>query len=188
LTPENVNILTKTAEKLVFFSTLEASVCHKFLYSIVEPPHTILSLRVFTFMYMGTVMRSALVRKINKAGVGVIFGALAGFAAMHTAPAVAGDQDFAVINATGYTISELYVSPVKSNDWEEDILGRDVLTDGERTDITFSRSEDICKWDLKVVYEDDDSSAEWGSLDLCEISVVTLKYSRSSGETSAIIE
>lgn len=99
-----------------------------------------------------------------------------------------GKQDFTVVNATGYTISELYVSPAKASDWEEDILGRDVLVDGDRTDISFSRKEDTCRWDLKVVYEDDDSSAEWAALNLCEISTVTLKYSRSSGETSAFVE
>lgn len=100
----------------------------------------------------------------------------------------AGQQDFAVVNATGYAISELYVSPSASSNWDEDILGRDVLPEGDQTDITFDRGEDTCIWDLKVVYDDDGSSAEWGGLDLCSISVVTLRYSRASGETSATVE
>ncbi len=102
--------------------------------------------------------------------------------------AMAGDQDFTLINRTGYTISEVYVSPVKAKDWQEDVLGRDVLAEGERTEIKFSRSVETCKWDLKVVYEDDNSSAEWGSLNLCEISAVTIKYNRKTEETSATYE
>lgn len=123
---------------------------------------------------------------MNKTLKWIAAGAIA--TVMSATSAMAGKQDFTVINATGYTISEVYVSPVKTDDWEEDILGRDVLADGERTDITFSRSVDTCKWDLKVVYEDDNSTAEWGNLNLCDISTVTLKYSRKSGETSAIVE
>jgi len=116
----------------------------------------------------------------------IVAGTLA--AILGSTSAMAGKQDFTVVNATGYTISEVYVSPSKAGDWEEDILGRDVLAEGERTEITFSRGTDTCKWDLKVVYEDDNSSAEWGNLNLCDISVVTLKYNRKSGETSALTE
>ena len=112
-------------------------------------------------------------------------------AALAIVPALdawAGQQDFTVVNMTGYTISELYVSPTRTTDWEEDILGRDVLSNGDRTDITFSRSEDTCLWDLKVVYSDDDSSAEWSAINLCEVSVVALHYNERSGETSATFE
>lgn len=115
-------------------------------------------------------------------------GAVVGMVALMSAPAAAGDQDFVIINATGYVISEVYVSPVKAEDWEEDVLGRDVLGEGERTEIRFSRSTNTCRWDLKVVYEDDGSSAEWGNLNLCEISAVTLRYNRKTGETSAVTE
>ncbi|MBL8644075.1 MAG: hypothetical protein JNK21_09070 [Rhodospirillaceae bacterium] len=119
-------------------------------------------------------------------------GLLAGVVAFATLPALnamaAGKQDFTVVNVTGYTISELYVSPSKASDWEEDILGRDVLVDGDRTDITFSRKEDTCLWDLKVVYQDDNSSAEWSAINLCEVSVVALHYNEKTGTTSATFE
>lgn len=125
----------------------------------------------------------------RKATFGFIFAAVAAVAmTQFPQTAVAGDQDFTIVNATGYTISEVYVSPAKASDWEEDVLGRDVLADGERQEIRFSRDTDACKWDLKVVYEDDNSSAEWGALNLCEISVVRLMYNRKSGETSATVE
>jgi hypothetical protein len=122
---------------------------------------------------------------LSKLGLSAFFGA-AFVLAMQ--PALAGDQDFTLVNATGYTISEVYVSPSKAADWEEDVLGRDVLAEGESTEIRFSRSEDTCRWDLKVVYEDDNSSAEWAALDLCEISAVTIRYNRKTGETSALTQ
>jgi hypothetical protein len=33
-----------------------------------------------------------------------------------------GKQDFSLVNQTGYDISEVYVSPANSSDWEEDVL------------------------------------------------------------------
>lgn len=124
----------------------------------------------------------------RRGGVFARFGAIVGVAALLSMPVAAGDQDFVLINGTGYVISEVYVSPVKAGDWEEDVLGRDVLGVDDRTEIRFSRDTDACRWDLKVVYEDDGSSAEWGNLNLCEISAVTLRYSRKTGETSAYTE
>ena len=36
-----------------------------------------------------------------------------------------GQQDFKLVNKTGYTIAELYVSPSKINNWQDDVLGKD---------------------------------------------------------------
>jgi hypothetical protein len=52
--------------------------------------------------------------------------------------------DFTLLNRTGVTIMELYVSPDDVDDWEEDVLGRDVLKHNASVDITFSRSEKTC--------------------------------------------
>ena len=71
----------------------------------------------------------------------------------------AGDQDFTLVNRTGYTIEQVYVSPIKAKDWQEDVLGRDVLDDGESVDITFNKREEVCRWDLKVVYDDGEEAA-----------------------------
>ena len=65
-----------------------------------------------------------------------------------------GKQDFDLVNRTGYTIDKVFVSPSNSNDWEDDVLGRDVLDDGEKVHIRFNRAAKSCKWDLKVVYSD----------------------------------
>ena len=106
------------------------------------------------------------------------------------APVVAQEarQDFDLVNKTGYDISHVYVSPMKSDDWEEDVLGKDVLSDGDEWEIKFQRATKTCKWDLKVVYADDNSAAYWKGIDLCKVAKITIRYNRKSDTTSAEFE
>lgn len=98
-------------------------------------------------------------------------------------------QDFLLVNRTGYDISEVYISPSKADDWEEDILGSDdSLDDGAQKEIRFKRVGKTCMWDLKVVYDDDDSSAVWHDIDLCKVSKITIRYNRKSDTTSATFD
>lgn len=92
-----------------------------------------------------------------------------------TAFARAGKQDFVLHNATGVEINEVYVSPVSSDDWEEDVLGKDTLADGDSVKITFDDRDKHAHWDLKVV-DGKGNSIEWHDLKLVEISEVTLHY------------
>jgi len=94
-------------------------------------------------------------------------------------------QDFVLVNKTGYQISEVYVSASKSNDWEDDVLGDKTLDDGEFLRVKFSGVGKTCKWDIKVVYSDDDSNAVWDDVDLCATSKVTIRYNRKTDKTSA---
>src|SRR2546423_4106545 len=94
-------------------------------------------------------------------------------------------QDFTLVNETGVEIHKVYISPHDSDDWEEDILGRDTLPSGESVDIKFHRSEKAAKWDLRV--EDSKGNAiEWENLNLLEISKVTLHY--KDGKATAVTE
>ncbi len=115
----------------------------------------------------------------------IVIGAL--LVAAIASPAAAGNQDFTILNNTGYPIDQVYVSASAKEDWEEDVLGRDTLPAGERTKIRFSSDEDACLWDLKVVYQDEET-AEWQGINLCEVSVVSLSYDRKSGNTWAETE
>ncbi|MBM3750125.1 MAG: argininosuccinate lyase [Acidimicrobiia bacterium] len=83
--------------------------------------------------------------------------------------------DFTLVNRTGLTIMEVYLSPTSSDEWGEDVMGKDVLANREKVDIVFSSAETECNWDLKVVDEDDDS-IEWTKLNLCTASEITLMY------------
>lgn len=120
-------------------------------------------------------------RLVGAALAGSLFLGMTGFAFAEAR------QDFRLVNKTGYTIDQVYVSPSKSDEWEEDILGQDQLADGVGVNIRFHRAAKTCKWDLKVVY-DDKESAEWEDFDLCETSKITIRYNRKSGETSADYE
>ncbi len=97
-------------------------------------------------------------------------------------------QDFDLSNKTGYEIKEVYVSPSKSDDWEEDVLGTGTLPDGNKVHIKFHRATETCQWDLKVVYTDDGSSAVWQNINLCEVEKITIHYNRSSDTTSATFD
>ena len=85
-----------------------------------------------------------------------------------------GAQDFILVNATGVEIDKLYVAPHDSDDWEEDILGRDTLPNGETLEIKFNRNEKAAMWDLRI--EDSKGTyVEWENLNLLEISKITLR-------------
>lgn len=101
--------------------------------------------------------------------------ALAVLALPGAAPLSAGDQDFVLVNKTGYDIDEVYVSPANSKHWGEDIMGKDILENGDRVTIEFSHKEKECVWDMKIVFEDEEE-AVWEDFDLCEAREITLRY------------
>ncbi len=112
-----------------------------------------------------------------------------GLATLLAAPVAVAQskQDFRLTNKTGYTIDQVYVAPSKSSDWEEDVLGRDTLSDGDWVNITFPKKNQVCSYDLKVVY-DDNTPVEWYNFNLCEISKISIFYSKSQDKTWAEYE
>ena len=48
--------------------------------------------------------------------------------------------DFTLINETGYNISSIFVSPTTENEWGEDIMGRDLLNDGESVEVKMTKN------------------------------------------------
>ena len=114
------------------------------------------------------------------------------FAAVSAAPATAqqAKQDFVLVNKTGYDISEVYLSAAHADTWEDDLLADedDNFGDGESKTVHFKAKVKTCLWDLKVVYDEDDSSAIWHDIDLCQVSKITLRYNAKSGETKALFD
>jgi len=82
----------------------------------------------------------------------------------------ADQRDFTVVNETSYTIDNLYVSPHSSDNWEEDVLGSDVLEPGHHVKVTFSDDLGYCFYDIKAVYSDGTKSEKY-NVDLCSISI-----------------
>ncbi len=99
--------------------------------------------------------------------------------------AQAGDQDFTLINKTGYQIDEVYVATPSSKSWGKDIMGDGVLGNGAKKMVKFKNSTTACDWQLAVKFSDG-SEVEWeDAFDLCEVEVITLKYNKGTGVTSA---
>ena len=101
--------------------------------------------------------------------------------------AFAGDADFTLVNKTGYTLREVYVSPSHKDAWGKDRMGEGYLDNGKSRLFKFS-DKSACKQDLKVVFDDDSSEVIWEEFDLCEVSKITLKYNRKTREVSADTE
>lgn len=117
-----------------------------------------------------------------------LLAALVGAGVLGLVAVPAGAQMFERItiqNSTGYTISEIYISPSRTNDWEEDVLDLTVLTDGADFSVDFRRAENTCDWDLKVVYEDGEE-AIWPDLDLCEDWHFELFYNARTRDTRLV--
>jgi hypothetical protein len=88
--------------------------------------------------------------------------------------AFADPRDFKLINNTYNTVfTAAYVSPSASNDWEDDILGQDVLAPGEFVNITFGRfNPNTCIYDIMVTGKDG-STGELDGINLCTTTTVT---------------
>ena len=104
-------------------------------------------------------------------------GLLTAFAlTLFTAPvALAGEQDFTLVNKTGIEIHNLHIAPHKSDSWGDDILGKGTMEDGETLKITFARQEKAAHWDLNIT-DEKGHSITWESLNLLEISTVVLHF------------
>ena len=100
----------------------------------------------------------------------------------------AADQDFRVVNKTGYQIDSVFLSKPNDDEWGSDVMGQEALADGEAANISFAKGTHACKWDMKVVYHDDDSTAVWKALDLCSISKVSLFWNNKTQVTTAKTE
>ncbi len=103
--------------------------------------------------------------------LGFFTGALVSVASV--AAAWLAPQDFTIHNQTGHVVVTLNVSPSSETRWGPDVLGREVLGDGESASVTFDRNEDICLWDIRVTYDDGDTG-DWRQVNLCETSEITL--------------
>jgi hypothetical protein len=76
-----------------------------------------------------------------------------------------------IINETSSDLNEFYASNVGTTDWEEDILGEDLVPAGGSVTINMDDGSGYCKFDFKGVFVDD-SEATVEGIDVCEVGVV----------------
>jgi hypothetical protein len=82
-------------------------------------------------------------------------------------------RDITVVNKSGKPIMELYISASETDDWEEDVLGVDVLESGESVKIHFAGPVDTCLYDILATNAEGD---EWllPDVNLCETFTINI--------------
>ena len=87
-------------------------------------------------------------------------------------PGWALNRHVTIVNNTGFTMVKFYGSNTGSDNWEEDILGNDVLPSGSSVDINFDDASGYCKFDFKAVFEDGDELVRQ-NVNVCEVGTFT---------------
>jgi hypothetical protein len=82
------------------------------------------------------------------------FVAAAVMLALTGTSAMAVERQVQVNNLTSFTIVEFYASNTGTTDWEEDILGNDVLPAGGSVSINIDDGSGYCKFDFLAVFDD----------------------------------
>jgi hypothetical protein len=91
--------------------------------------------------------------------------------------------DFELVNATGYDIKELYLSPSTVDNWEENMVpAGQILANGSSVKVSFTGYDaDVELWDLKAIEENGDAH-EYKELKLTEITKLTLNAEDATEE------
>ena len=102
-----------------------------------------------------------------------IAAAMAAAAIGLAAPAAAQDLAFMLANDSGYDLIEFYASPADVSEWEEDILGQDILRSGDAVRVIIADGREQCTYDLRMVFADGDVIED--TADLCETGSYTIE-------------
>ena len=86
------------------------------------------------------------------------------------------DRNVRIINATGVTMTHFYASNSGEDDWQEDILGQDVLLSGASVRINIDDGTGACLYDFKARFADGDELKRY-RINVCEIT----EYRYSAG-------
>ncbi|HAG81593.1 MAG TPA: hypothetical protein DCL61_10590 [Cyanobacteria bacterium UBA12227] len=97
-------------------------------------------------------------------------------ASLNVASALAGQQDFTMVNDTDLVMVNLYVSSANSSSWGRDRLGSSILESQDEFFVEFNNNSDQCWWDIKAIYED--GTYDLAQYNLCETGVVRFVGSR----------
>ncbi len=78
------------------------------------------------------------------------------------------DRRVRIINATGVTMTHFYASNSGEADWQEDILGQDVLAAGASVRINIDDGTGACLYDFKARFADGDELIRY-RINVCQI-------------------
>lgn len=91
------------------------------------------------------------------------------------APAMARNKVFTLKNGTSGVMMYFQTSPANVSEWEEDVLGSEVLGPGESTRVTIADGRSACTYDMRFEF-DEDSGLEVteDQQNLCELGSYTI--------------
>jgi hypothetical protein len=69
-------------------------------------------------------------------------------------PAAALDRHIQITNNTRMTIIEIYVAPVGTGLWQNDLLGDGILLPANSALVNVDDRTGYCRFDLKIIYDD----------------------------------
>lgn len=101
----------------------------------------------------------------GRAGTGAMVG---GAGAAASPGRVTGNPSFNLVNGTGMTIREVYVSLSTDDNWGPDRLGANVLEPRQRLAVSLPAGE-VCSVDMRIVYADG-RAFERRSVETCSVS------------------
>ena len=103
----------------------------------------------------------------------MMHAAAAGFAALFLAHAAsAQDVVYTLNNASSATLMEFYTSPTDVGDWENDLLGANVLPAGASGTVTIADGRSQCDYDL--LFRFDDGTEMTDTVDICSLDSYTI--------------
>ena len=82
--------------------------------------------------------------------------------------ASAYDRRVVVVNNTSTAIQEFYASNTGQDDWQEDILGDNMLQPGGEVTVNIDDGSGYCKYDFRAVFEDSTEATKTG-VNVCEV-------------------
>ena len=87
--------------------------------------------------------------------------------------AMARSKVFTLKNNTSSVMMYFHASPANVSEWEEDVLGSEVLGPGESVKVTIDDGRSACNYDMR--FEFDDESVTEDRQNLCELGSYTLR-------------
>lgn len=82
------------------------------------------------------------------------------------------DRRVLIKNRTGWTMLRFYASDSRTDDWEEDILGDDVLENGRDLRINIDDGSGACVYDFKAQFTNGQELTRF-RINVCEVSEYT---------------
>lgn len=102
----------------------------------------------------------------------IVLSAAVVVASIASGASFAADRILTIVNKSSTPMTAFYASNVGASDWEEDILGADVLPAGKSLKINMDDGTGYCRFDLKAEFSDG-SEAIQENVNVCEVGTFT---------------